>query len=220
MLEVSTIHVFVLDSSFALCIPVFCSGAFSSQFGNLQVLNKVIFFMFCCQISVFHLYSSPWGNKIARLSCSRFELSRKGQKVIYFFPHGALRKDWRRTTFPGYSTYWAREWKKEIFSFSVVSNLWTLMPSGSRQRGCVYDSVYSHSSTSFYTSPGSSVFVTHFCVRICFKSECSGWGLSAGLHPFVSHCLHWECFENIAHPFPGRFGVSLAGWSSCWEKGG
>lgn len=39
MLEFYTINVFVLDNYSAICVPIFCLGAFNSQFENLRILK-------------------------------------------------------------------------------------------------------------------------------------------------------------------------------------
>lgn len=191
-------------------MPIFCSVAFSSQFSSTE---KNVFFVLYYQISSFHLYPLPWAIEIVvGLSCTSFRTSRKGQKVIHFLPHGTLRNGCRRSTFPGDSAHWEREQKKEILSPLYL--IFELFYALQKQTDCVCGSVYSHSSTSFCISPGSSVFIIHFCIHIYFKPESSKWGWIAELHPFFSHCLHWERFENIAHPFPGCFGD----WLSCWLR--
>lgn len=175
--------------------------------------------MFCCQVSSFHLYPNL-GQMRWQLCHAQVSRTLGEDKTWFILPHGTLRKEWKSSTFPGDSAGMdiGKGNGKRKFLLSPLCLIFEIFYALWKQTEG-YMALHIHTLLPLSAHPLVLLSSSLISVSIvCFKPKSSGWVLLAGLQPFVRCCFHWECCENIAHPFSGCFGGSRAGSSSWWEK--
>lgn len=169
--------------------------------------------MFCCQICSFQLYPSPWTNKVAGLSCSSFKISGKGQKVMYLFPMTLLRKDCRRSTFPGDKCIAGKGMEEGNF-FSIVSNPRTLPSLEADKKGlCICMTLCIHALLPLPTS----LCVLLFSLFISISVSISNQNLVVEIISWIAPICQSLCSLGTLWEYSTSFSW-LLWWQSCWLK--